>query len=263
MNIIAVDDEKLALRDLTQILELVLPEASVSGFRTPQEALAHAWAVPVDIAFLDVEMKGMNGLELAKQLKDIRGRTNIVFATGFSQYAVDAFSVCASDYILKPVEPEAIRRALERLRSPVHEAGHGLRGQCFGNFEVFHQGKPVEFSRSKAKELFAYLIHRHGAGCTTRELCAVLFEDKAYSLSLSKQMQVIISSMTHSLEKVGSRNVIIKTYNSIAVDMIKLDCDFYRFLAWDPEAVNAYSGEYMANYGWAEFMVGYLDSKVR
>ena len=116
MNIIAVDDEKLALRDLTQILELVLPEASVSGFRTPQEALAHAWAVPVDIAFLDVEMKGMNGLELAKQLKDIRGRTNIVFATGFSQYAVDAFSVCASDYILKPVEPEAIRRALERLR---------------------------------------------------------------------------------------------------------------------------------------------------
>ena len=99
MNIIAVDDEKLALRDLTQILELVLPEASVSGFRTPQEALAHAWAVPVDIAFLDVEMKGMNGLELAKQLKDIRGRTNIVFATGFSQYAVDAFSVCASDYM--------------------------------------------------------------------------------------------------------------------------------------------------------------------
>lgn len=90
MNIIAVDDEKLALRDLTQILELVLPEASVSGFRTPQKALAHAWAVPVDIAFLDVEMKGMNGLELAKQLKDIRGRTNIVFATGFSQYAVDA-----------------------------------------------------------------------------------------------------------------------------------------------------------------------------
>ena len=263
MNIIAVDDEKLALRDLTQILELVLPEASVSGFRTPQEALAHAWAVPVDIAFLDVEMKGMNGLELAKQLKDIRGRTNIVFATGFSQYAVDAFSVCASDYILKPVEPEAIRRALERLRSPVHEAGHGLRVQCFGNFEVFHQGKPVEFSRSKAKELFAYLIHKHGAGCTTRELCAVLFEDKAYSLSLSKQMQVIISSMTHSLEKVGSRNVIIKTYNNIAVDMIKLDCDFYRFLAWDPEAVNAYSGEYMANYGWAEFMLGYLDSKVR
>lgn len=121
----------------------------------------------------------------------------------------------------------------------------------------------MEFSRSKAKELFAYLIHKHGAGCTTRELCAVLFEDKAYSLSLSKQMQVIISSMTHSLEKVGSRNVIIKTYNSIAVDMIKLDCDFYRFLAWDPEAVNAYSGEYMANYGWAEFMVGYLDSKVR
>lgn len=78
-----MDDEKLALRDLTQILELVLPEASVSGFRTPQEALAHAWAVPVDIAFLDVEMKGMNGLELAKQLKDMPGRTNIVFATGF------------------------------------------------------------------------------------------------------------------------------------------------------------------------------------
>lgn len=263
MNILAVDDEKLALRDLLQVLAATLPEDSIFGFRTPQEALAHARTVPVDVAFLDIEMKGITGLELAKQLKDIRGRTNIVFTTGFSQYAIDAFSVCASDYILKPVEPEDVLRALDRLRVPVCRTEQELRVRCFGNFEVFQQGKPMEFSRSKAKELFAYLIHKQGTGCTTKELCAVLFEDKPYSPSLSKQMQVIISSLMHSLEAVGSRDVIVKTYNSMAVDIAKLDCDLYHFLAWDPEAVNAYSGEYMANYTWAEFMVGYLDGKIR
>lgn len=262
MNVIAVDDEKLALKDLLEAIQSSLEDADAYGFRRPQEALEFAGMIPVDIAFLDIEMKDMNGLELAKRLKDIRGETNIVFVTGYPRYAVDAFSVCASDYIMKPALPEKITQAVTRLRNPIQGDNIGLRIQCFGNFEVFFDGTPVKFSRSKSKELFAYLVHKRGTGCSTRELCAVLFEDREYSSSLSHQIQVIISSMMKTLDEVGVRAAIIKNYNNMAVDVSRLNCDYYRFLSWDLDAINSYAGEYMANYSWAEFIVGYLDSKV-
>ena len=73
---------------------------------------------------------------------------------------------------------QAIRRELDDLRRPVKREDDGrLRVQCFGNFEVFRGGRPLAFSRSKTKELFAYLVNRRGAVCTVQALAAVLWED--------------------------------------------------------------------------------------
>jgi len=137
-----------------------------------------------------------------------------------------------------------------------------LRVQCFGNFEVFNGVKPLYFPRKKAKELFAYLVHKRGTSCTTQELIAVLFEDKTERVSLQKQVQTLISVMMKVLREVQADDVIIKEFNSFAVNTVKISCDYYRFLDRDEEAMNQYMGEYMTNYSWAEFMVGYLDSKV-
>lgn len=72
-----------------------------------------------DIAFLDIKMRGMTGIELARQLKDIQGDINIIFVTGFSEYSLNAFRLYASDYLLKPATPDAVRQALGHLRTPV------------------------------------------------------------------------------------------------------------------------------------------------
>ena len=112
VNILAVDDEHFALNDLRESIETALPENPVFCFNKSTDALDFAKETKIDIAFLDIDMGGMNGLQLAKHLKDIYGETNIIFVTGYTQYAIDAFSVYASDFIIKPVSIEAITTAI-------------------------------------------------------------------------------------------------------------------------------------------------------
>ncbi len=261
MIFITVDDELLVLNNLTQILKEIEPKAYIYEFSSPKKALEFAKENIIDIAFLDIEMSSVSGIELAKKLKEIYNRTNIVFVTGYSQYAFDAFSVHASGYILKPVSEESIEKVLLHLAHPLPKrVAIGLNVKTFGNFEVFMNQTPVYFSRNKSKELFAYLIHKKGAGCTSKEIASVLFEDKPYSISLQKQVQTIISAMLKTLNEIGVSDVINKKFNHIAVDVTKINCDYYRFLNYEPEAVNEYMGEYMSNYSWAEFTIGDLDN---
>lgn len=264
MRLIAVDDERFALMDIMEAIRKAVPGAEPEGFSSPESALCGARRSPVDVAFLDIEMAGINGLELARRLKDIRGETNIIFVTGHSEYAVDAFSMFASGYLLKPVAAKQVAAAMEHLRNPLRreDGEKRIRVQTFGNFEVFCDGRPLHFSRSKAKELFAYLVHKRGTACTTREIAAVLYGDQPYTPSLQKQVQTVLSAMMRTFQENGVRGCIIRGYNRTAVDASKIDCDLYRFLSWDVEAVNEYMGEYMTSYSWAEFVTGYLDSRI-
>lgn len=122
MNIIAVDDEKFALDTLVDSIKKSVAEARVHGFRNSEEARDFVRENGCEIAFLDIKMRGMTGLELARQLKDIQEDINIIFVTGYSEYSLDAFRLYASDYLLKPATPDAVRQALGHLRTPVRPA---------------------------------------------------------------------------------------------------------------------------------------------
>jgi len=258
MRIIAVDDEPHALRNITRVIESEMPDCKLSSFDTAEEALEFAQGNPVDVAFLDIEMSGMNGLLLAKRLKDLNGKINIVFLTGYSEYALDAHSLHPAGFLMKPLLKESFRTAMKNLRHPVSLTPDKLvYVQTFGNFEIFADGKPVRFPRSKSKELLAYLVHKEGTTCTMSEIAATLFENNPQT-----NIRPYISAMIKALESAGIGNMIIKNFNSIAVDTGKFDCDLYRFLKRDPAAVNAYKGEYLANYSWGEFVAGYLDGKI-
>lgn len=261
MHIIAVDDEPLALGLLVRSIQEACPTAQVSKFQSAQEALRFLENNQCDVAFLDIHMRGCDGLTLAKKLKDLNPRCNIIFVTGYSEYAAEALSMHASGYIIKPVGAEAVQTELEDLRHPVTLLpGALLRVRCFGNFEVFAaNGEPIKFSRSKAKELFAYLVYRRGSSCSTRELAAVLFEDTTCSNKQLLYLQKIISSMMQTLKACNAAGVIHKSYNAIALNDEAVDCDYYRFLKMDVPSINAYTGEFMTQYSWAEFVAGYLD----
>ncbi len=259
MNIIAVDDEKLALDTLVDSAQKVMPGAMVNGFRIPSDALEYVRMNGCDIAFLDIKMRGMTGLELAKKIKDISKDTNIVFVTGYSEYSLDAFKLYASDYLLKPATPDSVKEALNHLRTPIKpKADRKIRIQCFGNFEVYVDENPLEFSRNKTKELLAYIVDRNGASVTMGELTAVLWEDGADTSSRASNLRNLISDLKHTLSLVGADDIIIKSRNTIAVDCERIQCDYYDFLKHIPYAVNSYRGEYMMQYSWAEFTLGSL-----
>ena len=122
-NVILVDDRKLILTGGLPVLEKVLPNAIVTGFTNAPEAIEYARANRVALAFLDIELREMTGLELCRALLDINPRTNVVYLTAYSNYALDAWSTGASGFMLKPITPEGVREQLENLRYPFFMGG--------------------------------------------------------------------------------------------------------------------------------------------
>jgi two-component SAPR family response regulator len=232
---------------------------TVEAFSSCSAALAYATENPIDIAFLDINMRGIGGLGLAEKLLELQPQCKIVFCTGYKEYAVSAFQLHVSGYLMKPITPEAVQKEIDHIKG-VKATEKLLTIKCFGNFEVFAaDGEPIKFSRTKAKELFAYLVYRRGTSCSVRELAAVLFEDKEYSTKQMLYLQKIISSMMQTLKEHNAAHVIHKSYNAIAIDDAAVDCDYYRFLKMDVPSINTYTGDFMTQYSWAEFVSGYLD----
>jgi len=260
MNAIVVDDEHLALVSLEHSIRKALPDVYLNCFDSPVKALDFAKNNKVDLAFLDIEMFGMNGLQLAINLKNIYPKTNIIFTTGHPQYALDAYELHASGYLIKPVSDKAITEAMEYLYHPVKpRIDKRIRVQTFGNFEVFIDDKPLAFSRSKTKEMLAYLVLQRGARCSNNEIVAVIWENKPDSSSLQNQYRHLVMDLRKTLEAVGAENILVKQRGTLAVLPTSFSCDLYDFLAADVTAVNSYMGEFMSQYSWAEFTNAYLE----
>ena len=124
-NVIMVDDRKIFLSGALPILEEVMPGANIMGFARPSEALEYARANRVALAFLDIEMGKTSGLDLCRTLLEINPRTNVVYLTAYSEYAVDAWGTGASGFMLKPITPEGVRLQLKNLRYPFSLGGAG------------------------------------------------------------------------------------------------------------------------------------------
>ena len=122
-NIILVDDRKLILTSGLPILEKVMPNATVMGFIQASDAIEYAKANRVALAFLDIELRNTSGLDLCRELLKINPRTNVVYLTAYSDYALDSWSTGVSGFMLKPVTPEGVGEQLSRLRYPLGGLG--------------------------------------------------------------------------------------------------------------------------------------------
>lgn len=267
MNIIAADDERIVLASLLGTIQEALPCAAVHGFRDGNEALAFAAKNTCEIAFLDIKMRQMDGISLAKRLKKINPRVNIIFVTGYTEFTADALSLYASGYVMKPVSKEKIQQELANLRYPILAAQLPLpprprmRVQAFGDFEVFVDEQPLHFTSAKAKELFALLVDRRGAGMTTPQIAAVLWENEPYSTYQKNRVQQVIARLRTTLQKAGCEDVLYKERNQTAVKTDRIFCDYYAFLQGGPEGAQLFLGEYMAQYSWAEVTTSFLEGK--
>lgn len=127
-----------------------------------------------------------------------------------------------------------------------------LEVQCFGTFEVIWKGMPLMFSRGQTKELFAYLINRMGAACTSEEIARALWPGEDDLKFLISNIRILVSDLKRIFGSIGKEDLLIIQGGRIAIRMEGIDCDYYRMLAGDMDAVNAFHGEYMSQYSWAE-----------
>ena len=248
MIAIAVDDEALMLGALVAAIEESSDISVVTKFSDCEEALEFVRGNAIDVAFLDINMRGMGGLALAEKILETRPNCKIVFCTGYEEYAIPAFKLHASGYLMKPISAEDVQVEIENIKG-VRQREKLLTVKCFGNFEVYAKNEKLMFKRLKTKELFAFLVDRNGAGMTAKQICAVLFPDDTDDTKNAAYLRQLVLDLKNTLKSVGAEAVLCHETPCYRVDTGLIKCDYVSYLeSGKPE----FHGEYMTQYSWAE-----------
>lgn len=262
MTALCVDDEILPLQAMERAVEKSPDITETAAFTDELQALEWAKTHDVDIAFLDIELREMNGIDLARKLAEIKPDISVVFCTSYEQYAVRAIKLHMDvGYLTKPFRTSQILEEIEYIKSKKNIRPR-LKAVCFGNFDVFVDKRPLEFKRKKTRELLAYLIDRRGGEAGTGELCSVLWENSGDEVRNRDYLYHLISDLKNSLSEAGVGDVLIATGTGYSVDTEKVDCDYYSYLAGDENAKRRYTGEYMHQYSWSEVTNAWLDREM-
>ena len=271
MQFFVIDDEPLALRASCEVIRKAFPDAEILSFGRSRDALKTITEKKIipDVVFSDIEMPGFNGISFAIELKKAAPNVYLIFVTGYSQYALDAFRVHAHGYILKPMTVERVKEECSHMpllqeadrASSAAQKSEELSVKCFGYFEVFWQGKPLMFARKQTKELLAYLVDRRGDVCTSEEIALAIWEDESNLKNIKARIRILISDLRNTLKQIGKEDLLIRRSGRVAILADQLDCDYYRMLKGDMDAINSYEGEYMLQYSWAEMTAGQLWNK--
>lgn len=265
---VLVDDERPALREIEFLLKKY-PYVSVIGMYTnPQTAIEEIGRLKPHAVFLDINMPQLKGIDAASKIMEASPDTDIIFVTAFDHYAVEAFELHALDYILKPVNPDRLRKSVERLakKSNVLEnGGEKLQVRCLKIFQMAWENRaPVKWRTEKTKELFAFLLHNHGREISKEELLDKLWPEADPDKAI-RQIYNGIYYIRKTLEEYGVDRSLISIGSNYNLKLGPVDFDvkhLYELEQGDStdsletlEEIEAlYTGDYLEGeyYPWAQ-----------
>ncbi|HZG56196.1 BTAD domain-containing putative transcriptional regulator [Paenibacillus sp.] len=237
LRAILIDDERSAIDALQDVLAEFGEIEVAASFTNPVEALARMRDLRFHVVFLDIEMPGMKGLELAEAVAELDASAQIVFVTAYDQYAIEAFEVNAVDYLLKPVRLERMRKTVRKLSAAVAsveppDAPNEGSVACFGafGFTVHPAADTVKWRTNKVKELFAYLVHHRDASVRKEKIIEDLWPAMDASRAVA-YLHTCIYQIRKTIRDARLEQRILLTYSNdcyrFAMDGI--DCDAERF----------------------------------
>ena len=257
MRAILVDDEPLMLKRFARLSKNIPDLHIVGQFESALEALEYAEANPVELAFLDVALPIMNGIELARELRALRNDIIIVFVSAYDEYVWDSNKIGGDYYIIKPYDQETLGMVMERIRLLAQRQKKEIYIQTFGRFVVFRRGRPVPLT-GKAKEILALVVTRRGREISNEELFSTIWESRPYS---NKNMSVFYNALRRlksTLKNEDLEDLLISTARGQVVDTTMFDCDYYAFLDKNIEARDRFEGEFLSEYSWGEYILANL-----
>ena len=260
MRVICVDDEQPVLDNFRIRVSDFVQIQSLHLFSDAREALEWVKENPVDIAFLDIEMSGINGVDLARKLKEIDWNIRVFFVTAYDQYALEAFKVDALGYILKPYTKEDLQMAFEKASLMKSRKQCKVAIQTIPNLGIRVDGESLHISRAKVEELFALLVDRAEAGVTARDAINCLWPERLADENTMALYRVTFHRLLECLKEAGIDNIIENESRKKYIHIKDVDCDVYRILEGDEKSIQNYAGEYLKEYSWAESRNAQLDS---
>lgn len=252
MRVIYIDDEQPNLDNFRHTVKDFPEIRSLDMFRDGDDAVEFAKRNVVDVAFCDMEMPGLHGLALAAKLKEINSDIRVVFVTAYSQYALDAFGVDATGYVLKPYLASDIKKELAKCQSAPLPSSRKVIIRTMPAFSVSVNGKSVNINSAKSRELFALLVDAGDKGITTGEGISALWPDRPNDANTQSLFRMTYKRLADSLEDTDLSDIIETKGNRRFIRCDMVDCDLYRIMSGDSEAKKNYDGQYLQEYEWAE-----------
>jgi two-component SAPR family response regulator len=231
---IVIDDDLPSIRVVEHFIG-AYPEVELIGsFTDPAEALARMESSSPHIVFLDIRMGALSGMDTAKKILAISPDTDIIFTTAYDNYAIEAFEINATDYLVKPImKPRfdlTMQRVLKKHAPP--ETDH-LRVTCFGKFTISRpEAAPVRWRTEKSKELAALLVHHRGSVVSRDEIIELLWPDTEPSRA-ARYLHNSIYYIRKSLEGYKICPSVMKiagSYSMMLSDSVEVDYDQYEKL---------------------------------
>ncbi|MCQ2519159.1 MAG: response regulator [Lachnospiraceae bacterium] len=279
-QVIAVDDEQNALNRFERLIAQDNRLSLLSTFTNPLDALDYIKTNHADIAFLDIEMPEMTGLELAEALMDVNPYIEIVFVTAYNQYALEAFRAHATGYLLKPLSRDDFTTQIDimekKLTKERKKKDDCLYISCLGSFSIkksFDAGENIRFRTSKAEELLAFLIHSEGRPRSKDMILDNLWPDADIDKA-SNNFRVTCTYIRSTLADLGYIDILLRDHDDYSVNISRINCDYIEFrkkisnidvLSLDESLtlINMYKGSYLENrfYDWAEDARGWLENR--
>lgn len=260
MRVIYVDSERSALEEFREKVGDFREIKQLELFADGQEALKWAAAHPIDVAFMETDMPGITGMELAGRLKELDCNIRIFFITAQEQYALEAFRVKALGYILKPCTADELKEALELAALVRNRPRKRVVIQTIPNLAVWVDGERLSLNGSKKTELLALLIDHGATGITSGEAIACLWPGRPADEKTQTLYRVTFHQLLDELKLAGIEHIIGMEGKRKFLKMEQVDCDLYRILNGETGDIVNYGGDYLSEYSWAETRNAQLDS---
>jgi two-component SAPR family response regulator len=237
MKVLIVDDEPAMLLAMKRLLSNMEGVELVGSFQNATEVLDFVLGHDVDLAFLDIQIGADDGLELARSLRSLNTKLDIVFTTSHSEFAIEAYDVYPLDYMVKPISrmrlAQTVTRATSRLNASSDEIGdrtpNRLTVRGLGGFEVnSKQAGAVKWISKKSMELFAYLLVNRGRSATKIRILEDIFPGMP-----PKNAETYLNTAVYQLRKVlslhGFKDMVISGQEQYSLDLDRVDVDFIQF----------------------------------
>lgn len=250
MNVVILDDEKWILMELKSLCLECKEINLIEEFINPLELLEFCKnRSDIDLAILDIELPEISGLDVGRKLKNINSDINLIYATGYEEHALEAFKIHAIAYLLKPYDREEFKYAIDIAKRLCKNKKIFIR--TFGRFDLFVNGRVIKFKRAKAKELLALLVDRQGGIVTMQYAVDKLWPNRFYDDSTKQMYRDAISKLRQTLNENNCNSLVSFERGASYINLEEFDCDYYRLVSKDTDAMNDYNGEYMFDYEWS------------
>lgn len=254
-----VDDEPLMLQSFCRYTKNIQDLEIMGQFEDPLDAYQFIKKHGADVVFLDIEMPVMNGVELAKRLKQEYPKMLVAFVTAYNSYIKDANELGVEYYLLKPYSENSIEKMFENLRKLLPErTERSIYIQTFGRFCVLLNGKPIPLV-GKTKEILALIVSRRGNEISNEELYITIWENRQYDNVHMKVYYNALKRLRTILEDAGISDLLISTSRGQLLNKEICSCDYFDWLNGIRSGRSAFYGEFMSEYSWGEPILALME----